>query len=197
MILRGPNPQYFPSLTQSVYSPLSWTCNTGVLHLSTPGLPGTRTRSKPCHASYEVALQRLRPFSLVSRRLRGGLICMYSIKQGLLGFPCNAAFACPTRSGLQREKHKGACPLAYQSVWYHVWPRRWKESNKTEPTIWRKPIFGYTMKKQATGRAYHVGSVTRRWPQFPRSISLFRMHPQQRSRHARSHNECSGMWPVL
>ncbi len=52
------------------------------------------------HVPYETALQRLRLFSLVRRRIRGDLICMYKIMHGLLDFPCNAVFAAPSRIGL-------------------------------------------------------------------------------------------------
>ncbi len=44
------------------------------------------------HDPYEIALQRLRLFSLVRRRIRGDLICMSKTKHGLLDFPCDAVF---------------------------------------------------------------------------------------------------------
>ncbi len=53
------------------------------------------------HVPYETALQRLQLFSLIRRRIRGDLICMYKIMHGLLDFPCNAVFAAPTRIGLR------------------------------------------------------------------------------------------------
>ncbi len=52
------------------------------------------------HVPYETALQRLQLFSLIRRRIRGDLICMYKIMHGLLDFPCDAVFAAPTRIGL-------------------------------------------------------------------------------------------------
>ncbi len=53
------------------------------------------------HVSYEAALQRLQLFSLIRRRIRGDLICMYKIMHGLLDFLCDAVFADPTRIGLR------------------------------------------------------------------------------------------------
>ncbi len=47
------------------------------------------------HVPYETALQRLRLFSLVRRRIRGYLIYTYKIMRGLLDFPCDAVFAAP------------------------------------------------------------------------------------------------------
>ncbi len=54
-------------------------------------------RRVPC----ETALQRLQLFSIVRRRIRGDLICMYKIMHGLLNFPCDAVFAAPTRIWLR------------------------------------------------------------------------------------------------
>ncbi len=45
------------------------------------------------HVPYETALQQLRQFSLVRRRICGDLICMHKIMHGLLDFPCDAVFA--------------------------------------------------------------------------------------------------------
>ncbi len=53
------------------------------------------------HVPYETALQWLQLFSLIRRRIRGALICMYKIMHGLLDFPCDAVFAAPTRIGLR------------------------------------------------------------------------------------------------
>ncbi len=53
------------------------------------------------HVPYETAIQRLQLFSLVRRRIRGDLICMYKIMHGLLDFPCDAVFAASTRIGLR------------------------------------------------------------------------------------------------
>ncbi len=53
------------------------------------------------HVPYETALQRLQLFSLIRRRIRGYLICMYKIMHGLLNFLCDAVFAAPTRTGLR------------------------------------------------------------------------------------------------
>ncbi len=50
---------------------------------------------------YETALQRMRLFYLVRRRIRGDLICMYKIMHGLLDFPCDTAFAAPAHIGLR------------------------------------------------------------------------------------------------
>ncbi len=53
------------------------------------------------HVPYETALQRLQLFSLIRRRIRGDLTCLYKIMHGLLDFPCDAVFAAPTRIGLR------------------------------------------------------------------------------------------------
>ncbi len=53
------------------------------------------------HVPYETALQRLQLFSLIRRRIRGDLICMYKIMHGLLDFPCDAVFAALTSIGLR------------------------------------------------------------------------------------------------
>ncbi len=53
------------------------------------------------HVPYDIALQRLQLFSLVRRRIRGALICMYKIMHGLLDFPFDAVFAVPTRMRLR------------------------------------------------------------------------------------------------
>ncbi len=58
------------------------------------------------HVPYVTALQRLRLFSLARRRIRGDLICMYRMMHGLLGFPCDAVFAAPTRIGLRGHTFK-------------------------------------------------------------------------------------------
>ncbi len=55
------------------------------------------------HVPYETALQRLQLFCLIRRRIRGDLICMYKIMHGLLDFPCDAVFAAPTRTLLERS----------------------------------------------------------------------------------------------
>ncbi len=81
---------------------------------SLPGLPGARKCSKICDEvckgaaplPYDTALQRLRLFSLIRRRLRGDLICMYKIMHGLLDFPCDAVFAATTRIGLRGHTFK-------------------------------------------------------------------------------------------
>ncbi len=46
-------------------------------------------------------IQRLHLFSLVRRRIRRDLICMYKIMDGLLDFPCDAVFTAPTRIGVR------------------------------------------------------------------------------------------------
>ncbi len=58
------------------------------------------------HGPYETALQRLQLFSLIRRRIRGDLICMYKIMHGLLDFPCDAVFAARTRIGLRGHTFK-------------------------------------------------------------------------------------------
>ncbi len=55
---------------------------------------------------YETALQRLRLFSLVCRRIRGDLICMYKIMHGLLDFPCDVVLAPSTRIGRRGHTFK-------------------------------------------------------------------------------------------
>ncbi len=64
------------------------------------------------HVPYETALQRLQLFSLVRRRIRGYLICMYKIMHGLLDFPCDAVFAAPTcirLRGHTLKSHRQRC----------------------------------------------------------------------------------------
>ncbi len=56
------------------------------------------------HVPYETALQRLRLFSLVRRRIRSDLL--YKITHGLLDFPCDAVFTAPTRIGLRGHTFK-------------------------------------------------------------------------------------------
>ncbi len=68
-------------------------------------------RRVPC----ETALQRLQLFSLVRRRSRGYLICMYEIMHGLLDFPCDAVFAAPTRIGLRG--HSNAFSVRVVPYW--------------------------------------------------------------------------------
>ncbi len=58
------------------------------------------------HVPYETALQRVQLFSLIRRRIRGDLICMYNIMHGLLDVPCDAVFAAPTRIGLRGHTFK-------------------------------------------------------------------------------------------
>ncbi len=53
------------------------------------------------HVPYETALQRLRLFSIVRRRIRGDFVFMYKIMRGLLDFPCVAVSGAPTRIGLR------------------------------------------------------------------------------------------------
>ncbi len=53
------------------------------------------------HVPYETALQRLQLFSLIRRRIRGDLICMYKIMHGLLDFPCDVVFAAPPALGFE------------------------------------------------------------------------------------------------
>ncbi len=66
------------------------------------------------HVPYETVLQRLQLFSLIRRRIRGDFICMYNIMHGLLDFPCDAAFAAPTRIGLRGHTlkiHQQRCKI--------------------------------------------------------------------------------------
>ncbi len=58
------------------------------------------------HVPYETALQRLRLFSLVLRRICGDLICMYKIMHDLLDFPCDTIFVGPTRIGIHQQPCK-------------------------------------------------------------------------------------------
>ncbi len=58
------------------------------------------------HVIYETALQQLKLFSLVRRRISGDLICMYKIMHGLLNFPCDAVFAAPTHIVLRGHTFK-------------------------------------------------------------------------------------------
>ncbi len=53
------------------------------------------------HVPYETALQRLQLFSIIRRRIRGDLICMYKIMHGLLDFPCDAALLPPPALGFE------------------------------------------------------------------------------------------------
>ncbi len=46
-------------------------------------------------ALLDTALQRLRLFSLVRKRICGDLVCKYKIVPGHLGFPCDAGFDAP------------------------------------------------------------------------------------------------------
>ncbi len=66
------------------------------------------------HVQYETALQRLQVISLVRRRIRGGLICMYKIMHGLLDFLYDAVLAAPTRIGLRGHTlkiHQQRCKI--------------------------------------------------------------------------------------
>ncbi len=58
------------------------------------------------HFPYETALQRLRLFSLVRRRIPGDLISIYKIMHGLLDFPCYAVFAASIHIGLRGHTFK-------------------------------------------------------------------------------------------
>ncbi len=58
------------------------------------------------HVSCEIVLQWLWLFSLVRRRIRCHLICMYKIMHGLLDFQCDAVFAAPTHIGLRGHAFK-------------------------------------------------------------------------------------------
>ncbi len=71
------------------------------------------------HVPYETNLQRfqrLHIFSLVRRRIRGDLICMYKIMHGLLDFPCKEVFAVPPDLGfeviLSGFTNRGVKPVA-------------------------------------------------------------------------------------
>ncbi len=109
-ILRGPDPQYFPPLVRShleyaiqASSPiLSRDCQAleSVQKLAVKFVKGLR------HVQYETSVQQLQLFSLIRRRIRGDLICMHKIMQGLLDVPCDAVFAAPTRIGLRGHTFK-------------------------------------------------------------------------------------------
>ncbi len=53
------------------------------------------------HGPYETALQRLQLFSLVRRRIRGNLICMYKIMHGLLDFNVTQSLLPPPTLGFE------------------------------------------------------------------------------------------------
>ncbi len=55
---------------------------------------------------YDAALPRMRLFSLARRRIRGGLICMDKIMQGLHDFPNDAVFAAPSPIELRGNTFK-------------------------------------------------------------------------------------------
>ncbi len=59
------------------------------------------------HVQYETALQWLRLLSLVGRRIRSDLTCIYNIMHGLLDFPCDTVFATPTSIGLRGYTNSG------------------------------------------------------------------------------------------
>ncbi len=65
---------------------------------------------------YETALQRLRLFPLVRRRILGDLICIYTIMHALLDSSCDAVFAAPPALGfeviLSRFTNSGVRPVA-------------------------------------------------------------------------------------
>ncbi len=71
-----------------------------ILPHSLPGLPGARKCSKLAvkyvkglrHVLNETALQRLRLFSVVGRRIRVDLICIYKVMHGL---SMRRSFCCP------------------------------------------------------------------------------------------------------
>ncbi len=58
------------------------------------------------HVPTEAALKQLRLFSLTYRRIRGDLIAMMKITNGLLEFPMASTFAHPTRKGLRGHAYK-------------------------------------------------------------------------------------------
>ncbi len=66
---------------------------------------------------YETGLQRLRLFPLIRRRIRGDLICIYTIMHALLNFSCDAVFAAPPALGfeviLSRFTNSGVIPAAF------------------------------------------------------------------------------------
>ncbi len=82
--------------------------------LSLRGLQALESVHKPAakfvkrlrHVPYEAALKWLRLFSLVRKRARGDLICMYKMMHHILEFPCDAAFEVPTRSGFRGHTFK-------------------------------------------------------------------------------------------
>ncbi len=59
-----------------------------------------------CHIPYKVALHQLGFFSLARRKVRGGLIRVFEIADGLLGFQWNADFDGRTHFGLRDHAFK-------------------------------------------------------------------------------------------
>ncbi len=60
----------------------------------------------PRHIPYKVALHQLGFFSLARRKVRGGLIRVFEIADGLLGFQRNADFDVRTHFGLRDHAFK-------------------------------------------------------------------------------------------
>ncbi len=106
----APYPPAFFFSRKSVYLSASWTCNTAFLPIYLPDSQALENVQKLAlkfliglsHVCYELALQLMRLFSLVRRRICGNLSCMYKIiARGLVDFQWGADFTVPTRSGLR------------------------------------------------------------------------------------------------
>ncbi len=119
-ILRFFQVSYFYWFFQHV----STVCNTDILPICIPGLPGSITHSKTCGEVDEAALQGLRPSRLARRRIRGGPICLHTTMHGLLDFPCDAVFAAPTRFGPRGPSckiHQQLCKTRRRQHAFSAW----------------------------------------------------------------------------
>ncbi len=101
-----PNPQHFLPLVQSIYSRphfiIYWICNTGILPLSLPRLPGARTCSKSCGQ----VCKRAAPRPIWGSSPAAAALFRSPKKNQwwpylyLLDFPFDVVFDGPTHSGL-------------------------------------------------------------------------------------------------
>ncbi len=105
-ILHGPNPHYFPSLVQSVYSPASWICNTSILPLSLPGLPALESVQKLA-VKFVRGLRHVPYDAQLRRKIGGDLKCICKIMHGLLelGLRGRVFKIYQQRSNTRRSQH--------------------------------------------------------------------------------------------